>query len=38
MKDQWNKFDSAKLYHKNLQECEKTKTSCKKRNRKNLKT
>ena len=37
MKNQWNKFDSVKLYHKNLQKGEKTKTSRKKRKRKNLK-
>ena len=37
MKNQWNKFNSVKLYHKNLQKGEKTKTSRKKRKRKNLK-
>ena len=37
MKNQWNKFDSVKLYHKNSQKGEKTKTSLKKRKRKNLK-
>ena len=36
MKNQWNKFDSIKLYHKNLQKGEKTKMSRKKRKRKNL--
>ena len=26
IKNQWNKFDSVKIYHKNLQKCEKTET------------
>ena len=37
MKNQWNMFDSVKLYHKNFKKGEKTKTSRKKRKRKNLK-
>ena len=38
MKNQSNKFDSVKLYQKNLQKCETTKTSRKEGKRKNLKT
>ena len=38
MKNQSNKFDSVKLYQKNLQKCETTKTSRKEDKRKNLKT